>query len=459
MPLIIKTTGFEDFLGKNGGAYLKALIMGDHGVGKTPFAAQWPKPLLLDCEKGRLSVASMGIPYAEVLTSGDMDAALDMLRRECLKPAASRKYETLIIDTFDSYQRKLIQERLKAEKKESLSGWADWGWLDGKMIGLIEAILNLPMNVVVNLHTKDATEDDGETQTLVQKARLKGDIKDAIFQDFDLIGHMEQSYMADPEKKGERMRVRQIRWHSEPKYPTLRDRSNKLPRFTDVTFTPDDYWRIFNKITEGLDDLPKSRDLETLAVEGDGAVVPGPDEKGGPVEEPKVPAKKAAAKKATTKKAAPAKAATPADEPAKETPAPSSDDAVATPVEEKTPPAAEDAGDQATPDSTDVDPMSTDDDDQADEAEALVKAELGGVDVEKEAREKVEAASKPTPAPTEAKAPKHCGDQPASMIGKHDPVPGCGVVLTPENAGKAQIAVVKYRTYLCDDDFAARQAS
>lgn len=445
MPLIIKTTGFQDYLDKNGGAYLKALIMGDHGVGKTPSACSWPKPILADCENGRLSVASMGVPYADIRTSADMEALLDMMRRECLKPADKRQYETLIIDTFDSYQRKLIQERLKNERKESLSGWADWGWLDGKMVALTEAILNLPMNVVVNLHTKDVSEEDGDESRLVQKARLKGDVKDSIFQDFDLIGHMEQSYVADPEKKGERKRVRQIRWHSEPKYPALRDRSNRLPRFTEVTFTADDYWQIFNAITGGLDDLPAVTEVETLPTEGDDDTTPPADEKGGPVANPSTPpAKKAAAKKAPAKKAAARK---PEPEPTPEPePEPEPEPAAETDVQNDDPWQPEVKADDA-----------------VEQAEALVESELGGQAVEEPepepAAEPAPAAPEPKPAAPEPKAAKACGEQPASMVGKYDAVDGCGVELSAENAGKAQIAMMKFRTYLCNDCFARKQAS
>jgi len=445
MPLLIKTTGFEEFLDPSGGAYIKALIMGDHGVGKTPSACRWPKPILADCERGRMSVASMGVPYVAINGSADMDALLDHLRRECLKPAPQRKYQTLVIDTVDTYQRKLIQERLRSERKESLSGWADWGWLDGKMILLIERLLNLPMNVVVNMHTKDVTDEDGEESRLVQKARLKGDIKDSIFQDFDLIGRMEQSYVAgDGDKKGQRVRVRQVRWHSEPKYPSLRDRSNKLPRFTDIDFTENDYWRIFNAITEGLDDLPESQDLESLEVEGDtGGEVPGPNESGGPVDKPALPRKatKTAAKKAPAKKAA-------------------SKAAEATPVEPE--PAEQPA--QAVEDPWVPAAKESDDAEQA--AVDLVKTELGGEVVEEVDEPAVapepekpakKAAAKP-PAKTAAKTAaaktaKHCGDQPESMT-KFEAAPGCGRELNASNAGRAQIAVLKAKTYLCDDCFA-----
>lgn len=476
MPLIIKTAGFENFLDPSGGAYLKALIMGDHGVGKTPFAANWPDPIIADCEKGVLSVASLGTPYVDINSSADMEALLDMLRREGQKPADKRRYKTLVVDTIDTYQRKLIQERLRSERKEALSGWADWGWLDGKMTALLESVLNLPMNVVVNMHTKDTSEDHGETTVLVQKARLKGDIKDAVFQDFDLIGHMEQSYIAGTgEKKGERVRVRQVRWHSEPKYPALRDRSNKLPRFTDVNFTPDDYWWIFNAITKGLDDLPASSDLETLPVEGDtdevAPTTPPATDTGGPVEQPKLPQNKAAKKAPAAKKAAPAKKATPplaVQKPENEV----VQGEVVVADKTFTPPPVEadkPTEDPWAPPAADVTEVATDvPTTQADDAAALIESELGGQEiavVTEPVTEVTEPVTEPEPAPAapvepaSAKAVKRCGDQPASMVGKYDAVPGCGVELSAENAGKAQIAMMKFRTYLCNEDFAARQAA
>lgn len=445
MPIVIKTTGFDQYLDPAGGSYIKALIMGDHGVGKTPSAACWPSPIIADCENGLASVAAKAVPYASINSSADMEALVQHLRLDSRKPPEKRQYKTLVIDTVDSYQRRIIQERLRAEQKESLSGWADWGWLDGKMTQLIENLLSLPMHVVVNLHVKDTMDGDGESQTLVKKARLKGDIKDSIFQDFDLIGQMEAGYVPGVgEQKGERVRVRNIRWHAEPRFPALRDRFNKLPRFTKVDFTEQDFFRIFDAITEGIDDLPETTDVETLSVEGDDAVQPAPpDTKGGPVESPtlprKAPAKKAAAKKAPAKKAAPKPdpVAEPKPEPAVEDPKAEdpwkpSEDAVAEPLPEVP---AEDTADA--------------------KAQALIKDTLGGQEVDESTGEIKEPAT-PKPEPKKAAASaKTCGDQPESMASRgFAPAPGCGRDLNADNAGKAQIAVLKAKTYLCDDCFA-----
>ena len=439
MPITIKTTGFDEFIDPSGGAYIKALIMGSHGAGKTPSAAQWPKPIIADCERGLMSVANLKVPYATITSSADMNALLEHLRLDGMRAPDKRTYQTLVIDTIDSYQKKLIQERLKAEKKESLSGWGDWGFLDAKMSQLIEKMLNLPMHIVVNMHVKDERDGEGDDSILVKKARLKGDVKDSIFQDFDLVGQMENYYVAED---GERVTKRQIRWHSEPKYPALRDRSNKLPRFTDVTFTPGDFQQIFDCITAGIDDLPESADVETLATEGDEDTVPA-DVKGGPVAAPKIPAKKAApaAKKAPAKKAA-AKKAEPEPEEVQGVLVESDTAGTGVAVNEET-------GEITEP----GEPLPTIEQEE-EGAVALLKTELDAEVVE----ESPAPAKKAEPAPA-AKQARSCGDQPDSMVGKFDPHPGCGKTLNADNAGRSSLAMLKFKTYLCDDCFEQAKAA
>lgn len=420
MPLVIRTTGFVDYLDKAGGAYIKCLILGAPDTGKTRSASFWPKPIFADCEKGRMSIADRGVPYAEITSSADMDALIEMLRRDCLKAPEQRLYQTLVVDTLDSYQRILIAERLRAERKETLSGWQDWGYLDAKMNHFVERILNLPMNLVVNLHVKDAQDDE----ILVKQPKLKGDIREQIPADFDLVGLMESGYEA---VDGERVKTRTVRWHSEPRFPMLKDRSGRLPRFTTIDFTENDFLRIWEAITQdpSIEAMPESQVLETLETETDALAAP-PDLKGGPV---------ATSDATPAPKRAPAKKATPAQK-AKKAAVPKA----GTYVGEQDVPLAEDPQPSAT----------TEGEERAMErAVEAVSEAMGG--------EVISTSDQPDEGKEAAPAPAVpvCGDQPESQKGKADPVPGCGKTLADENRDRVNIAVLRTKTMLCASCFEA----
>jgi hypothetical protein len=99
-----------------------------------------------------MSVAAQRIPYVAVQSVATMKELLTMAEAEAKRPVDQQRFQTLIIDTLDSYQRMVIQEHLRREKKASMSGWQDWGHLDAEMGELVSRLNLLPMNVVVNLH-------------------------------------------------------------------------------------------------------------------------------------------------------------------------------------------------------------------------------------------------------------------------------------------------------------------
>jgi hypothetical protein len=447
MSLVIKTTGFEEYLDANGTARVKALILGEHGVGKTPFAASWPRPIFADCEKGMMSVAKKAVPFASVRGGGDFEAFLQHVKRDNLLPVDKRKYDTVVVDTINSLQRKLITQRLRAEHKDGMAG-PDWNWLGTKMGGYLEDLLNLDMNVVVLMHVKDKYDkDDSDEKIIVKDNALKGDLSTSIYRDFDLIGYMESYYKVVDNK---RELARHIRWQSDPKIPMVRDRSANLPRFTDVTFAESDYTTIFEAVFGDVDSLPESSqlaDLETEQPEGD---VAEPEQKGGPVQNPSTPkappAKKAAAKKAPAKKAA----AKP--EPAGETapePTPEPDTAVDKNEGGNGEPAAQEAPAEtpAADTTTDVPEVKPDPDA---EAQALLEKELGAVAEDAPAETTAPPAEEPPVAPQERAADHICGDAKPGLTAK---VEGCGTPLTPENSSKLQIARLKYHTDLCESCF------
>lgn len=312
--LTIRTTGLDDYL-DGGTGRIKVLIMGAPGSGKTRSASYWPKPLLADCEEGRMSVADRAIPYAAIKTTDDMKALLTLAEAEGKRPKDQRRFETLVIDTLDAYQRLVIQEYLSASKKATMSGWQDWGHLDAEMSELVARISGLTMNVIVNLHIKDTKvggSDDGDGGILVKSPKLKGDLKDQIASEFDLVGFMETGWEAID---GKRALARYVQWEPSPDKPILKDRSGQLPKKTPVNFTAEDYEGLLRPLQAAQDRLVAGSVIEE--VETATPVEPVEVAKGGPVSRsvansvtPNAPPKVPLAKKVATPKA-PAKAAAP----------------------------------------------------------------------------------------------------------------------------------------------------
>jgi len=416
MTLIIKTTGWEDYLGDQG-AYIKALLMGPPGAGKTRSASFWPRPIFADCEKGRMSIADRGVPYAEIRSSEQMDQLLDLVKNEC-KKGAKRQFDTLVIDTLDSYQRTIIAERLEKEKKEALSGWADWGHLDGKMTQFVEKLLNLPMNIVVNLHVKETTEGDDQTSQIVMAPKLKGDLRDQIAAEFDLVGFMGTYWAAEA---GERTLKRAVRWTPEPKYPILKDRSGRLPQFTEVDFTDEDFYRIYNALVgDFVDQMPAATVLTEVESPAEAHEPVGPDEKGGPI---------------ATVKDFPRRKSDKKDKPEPE-PKP---DPVQAPVEVDATPVPAKEPDVAPPEAALTDVSTTE-----------LAAAVVGTPVPSTEEEVISS-------PAEADEPKReapkCGDQPESRRGVADAVTGCGKNLEDEPRDRVNIALLRTNTFLCNECF------
>lgn len=503
MALTIRTTGIEDYL-DGGEANVKALILGAPSAGKTRSASFWPKPIFADCEKGRMSIADRKMPYGEILSQADMKEFVRRLQMECLKPVRDRQFQTAVIDTFDSYQKIVIAERLKEQRKDSMSGWEDWGYLDTKMTGLLSALVALPMNLIINVHVKERSEGEDNKGPTYLMPRLKGDVRDSISEAFDLIGLMQVHWEA---VNGERVLTRSVEWHPRPDVPLLKDRSGRLPKFTPVTFTEEDYTRLFIPLSEALDELEAGTTLETLETDADRAAEPVAPHTTGAVSQPaagpvspakRVPAKKAAAPAVTPAAAVatPPAAAVPAavkpvaavpvakrptievvdaNMPVPPTPAPEAETAGADPAPAADPAAAADVPAGVGPTTSVVEEPFVDteaaganvSDEQA--VETAV-AELGGTVTQESIHPDEdppieEPAATPVAAVPAPSFGKTCGTPGTNKGVLNDqPIPGCGVSLADIKPDLVNISLIKSTrakrpTYLCPACMAAFTAA
>lgn len=462
--LIIRTTGVQEFLDDAGEAHVKALILGAPSAGKTRSASFWPKPIFADCEKGRMSIADRHVPYAQIESSADMDAFLRAIEVDAKKPLEQRSYRTLVLDTFDAYQRILVQERLRTERKEALSGFADWGWLDAKMVGLVSRLLRLPMHLVVNVHIKET--HDGDDGPIGYQAKLKGDIREQIAAEFDLVGWMNTHWEITTTPSGtEKQLARSIQWHPEPKFPILKDRSGQLPKETPVTFSYDDFDNLSSLMFgDVIGNMAEGQQVAVFEREEPDVVEPTA---GGPVRPTgalpaKSTAKRAAPKQEPAARTMKAPSSTtvvgtapdeqPATEPASEpeaTPEPGAQDA----------PAPEVSSEAATDVPTADTPSSSDAAAQAEpEAGVAVAQEVLGAEVvstEQGTDEQNEKEDTPAPTPPQPETPAPaaptatCGTPSRHLPEGTPPASGCGKSLAGENKDLINIAILKSKTLLC----------
>jgi hypothetical protein len=276
MGLKIKRAGSEEY-----GRFVKALIAGEPGAGKTRISSTFPHAFYANADAGMMSVADRAVPFVDVTSSEDLTLLLNGLRQppKMRQQILGVPVQTIVIDTLDAVQKILIDERKRSEKKDSMS-IADWGWLGDQMRTYVKNFRNLEMNVIFTVHLK--TESDAETgQTFIRPA-LQGAMGDEIPSHVDVCAILKSSTVSVVENgKTFKRTTRTLQTAGDSRASWLKDRSGKLPLDFEVNLV-DDGIRLLNIIFGGETAAPS-------VVVGESKPVPEPPPvvQKAPAEEPK----------------------------------------------------------------------------------------------------------------------------------------------------------------------------
>lgn len=131
---------------------LKALFYGSAGVGKTTAALSFPKPYLIDTEKGaendqyteRLQEAG-GV----IFQTADFDEVLSEVKSLLTE---KHEYKTLIIDPLTVIYNDLLD---KSSIKVGTEFGRHYGEANKKIKNLLSLLLRLDMNIIITSHAKD----------------------------------------------------------------------------------------------------------------------------------------------------------------------------------------------------------------------------------------------------------------------------------------------------------------
>ncbi len=131
---------------------LKALFYGSAGVGKTTCAINFPRPYLIDTEKG-----AENSQYIKILEKNEgaifqTNDFQEMIEEVTALLTTKHPYKTLVIDPLTNVYNDLLD---KAEKKVGNEFGRHYGEANKQMKHLINLLLRLDMNVIITSHAKN----------------------------------------------------------------------------------------------------------------------------------------------------------------------------------------------------------------------------------------------------------------------------------------------------------------
>lgn len=137
---------------------LKALFYGKAGVGKTMAAIQFPKPYLIDTERG-----AENDQYIEILeksggvifSTSDFD---EMIKEVITLSSIKHDFKTLIIDPLTIVYNDLLDKSALILSKDGRDGTEfgrHYNLANKKIKHLLNLLLRLDMNVIITAHSKN----------------------------------------------------------------------------------------------------------------------------------------------------------------------------------------------------------------------------------------------------------------------------------------------------------------
>lgn len=118
-------------------------VYGPSGIGKTTLLTTLPKreTLILNMERGLLSVAGTGIDYVNIFSTADLAEAYKQLTEN---PAWMAKYKYVALDSISDLAETILGE----EKTKNADGRAAYGSMAAMMLPVIKQFRDLPYNVI-----------------------------------------------------------------------------------------------------------------------------------------------------------------------------------------------------------------------------------------------------------------------------------------------------------------------
>jgi len=217
--------------------YIKVLIFGKYGIGKTPLAATAPNPVIIDSERGTLSLGMQDLPKIEVNTFDDLMEAY-----EIIKSKRGKVWETVVLDSGSEIAEKVLQH-LKDEQGTKMDKRAAYFELEEKTLKVFRKFMQLDKHLIVTAKLKVAELDGTEKYRASFPGKALVEKVPYLFDEVFCLRFNEE----DATKESEEDEIYKVLQTQPDDDYDAKDRSCQLKKFEkpDMTY-------IFNKIISGM---------------------------------------------------------------------------------------------------------------------------------------------------------------------------------------------------------------
>jgi len=233
--------------------YLKLLVYGQNGKGKTRFGASAPKVLLIDCnEKGSLSIRHYPTQVFKVELWTDIDLAYWLLH------SGQHDFDTVVLDTITSLAQLCMKFVLGDEssrdptKDPNMPSKREWGKVGELMRTVILNFRNLPMNVVFLAQERRGFTDDDDEDAPEVFPEVSPSVRTTLTSSVDIIGRVfiKEVVTKKGGKKVAEPSYRMLIGPSE-RYVTKDRSASGLPKIIPLPDSPDNLAKLIQRIKRG----------------------------------------------------------------------------------------------------------------------------------------------------------------------------------------------------------------